>query len=265
METALKTVRDMMFAAIAAAVLAACATCFADGPFDTRVDIAQANAIVAKSAKVEQLTDRVALFIEGEEPQRQLGLRISVKSTAKFVAVRAIIVGQGRPIPVYRLTGGDYLLFGKPGIYAITVIESDPDKGLNFTDVESTIVGSTPVEPVDPIDPVEPDQPSNPDLATLERISREFATKLNDPKTAKALSESYKKSAADIETITTIEAAKSVVQAARRQVLLSRTGASLAVDWNSWLQAIEPELSKHLGSVKAYQNAVSTVAKSLDL
>lgn len=259
METALKTVRDMMFAAIAAAVLAACATCFADGPFDTRVDIGQANAIVAKSAKVEQLTDRVALFLDGEEPQRQLGLRISVKSTAKFVAVRAIIVGQGRPIPVYRLTGGDYLLFGKPGIYAITVIESDPDKGLNFTDVESTIVGSTPVEPVDPIDPVEPD------LATLERISREFSTKLNDPKTAKALSESYKKSAAEIGTMTTIEAAKSVVQSARRQVLLSRTGASLAVDWNSWLQAIEPELSKHLGSVKAYSQAVLTVAKSLEL
>jgi hypothetical protein len=191
METALKTVRDMMFAVIAAAVLAACATCFADGPFDTQVDIAQANAIVAKSAKVEQLTDRVAIFLEGEESQRQLGLRISVKSTAKFVAVRAMVVGQGRPIPVYRLTGGDYLLFGKPGIYAITVIESDPDKGLNFTDVESTI-GSTPVEPVDPVDPVEPDRPSNPDLATLERISREFATKLNDPKTAQALSECYK-------------------------------------------------------------------------
>jgi hypothetical protein len=31
------------------------------------------------------------------------------------------------------------------------------------------------------------------------------------------------------------------------------------------MQAIEPEVSKHIGSVKTYQNAVLTVAKSLEL
>lgn len=265
METALKNVRDIMFAAIAAVVLAACATCFAESPFDTQVDIVQANAIVARSAKIEQLTDRVALFLEGEEPQRQLGLRISVKSTAKFVAVRAVVVGQGRPVPVVRLTGGDYLLFGKPSVYAITVIESDPDKGLNFTDVESTIVGSAPVEPVDPVQPVEPDQPGSPDLATLERISRESATKLDDKPTALALSAAYKQAATTLDTALTIEAAKSTVQAARRAVLLARKGDSLKKDWNSWLAAIEPEVVKHLSSVQGYRSAVLTVAKSLEL
>jgi hypothetical protein len=264
METALKTVRDIMLAAITAAVFAACATCFADGPFQTQVDISQANAIVAKSAKVEQLTDRVALFLEGEEPQRQLGLRIIVKSTAKFVAVRAVVVGQGRPVPVYRLTGGDYLLFGEPAIYAITVIESDPDKGLNFTDVESTIVGSAPVEPVDPVDPVEPNPPSNSDLATLERISRESAIKLDDKPTALALSAAYKQAATTLDTSLTIEAAKSTVQAVRRSVLLARKGDSLKKDWNGWLAAIEPEVLKHLTSVQAYQKAVLTVSKSLE-
>jgi hypothetical protein len=254
-----------MFVAIAFAVVQAVAVCFADSPFDTQVTVTQANAIVAKSAKVEQLTDRVALFLEGEEPERKLGLRIAVKSTAKFVAVRAVIVGQGRPVVVSRLAGGDYLLFGQPAIYAITVIESDPEKGLNFTDVESEIVGDKPAEPDKPTEPDKPEPPGNSDLAKLESVSREAAKKLNDPKTAQALAAAYRKAALDMEAATTVDAAKTIAQAARRQVLLSRTGSSLAVDWNSWMQAIEPEVSKHIGSVKTYQNAVLTVAKSLEL
>lgn len=254
-----------MFVAIAFAIVHAVAICFADSPFGTQVTVSQANAIVAKSAKVEQLSDRVALFLEGEEPERKLGLRIAVKSTAKFVAVRATVIGQGRPVVVSRLAGGDYLLFGSPAIYAITVIESDPEKGLNFTDIESEIVGEKPTEPEKPIEPDKPEPPSNSDLAKLESVSREASKKLNDPKTSQALATAYKKAASDMEAATTVDAAKTIAQAARRQVLLSRSGASLAVDWNSWMQAIEPEISKHLGSVKAYQSAVLTVAKSLEL
>jgi hypothetical protein len=263
MESTIKIWRNVMFIAIAFAIVQAVALCFADGPFDTQVTVSQANAIVAKSAKIEQLSDRVALFLEGEEPERKLGLRIAVKSTAKFIAVRAVVVGQGRPVVVSRLAGGDYLLFGQPAIYAITVIESDPEKGLNFTDVESEIVGEKPTEPDKPSEPDKPEPPSS-DLAKLESVSREASRKLNDPKTAQALAAAYRKAVSELESASTVEAAKLIAQMARRQVLLSRSGASLAADWNSWMQTIEPEIMKHLGSVKAYQGAVSAVAKSLE-
>jgi hypothetical protein len=264
MESTIKIWRNVMFIAIAFAIVQAVALCFADGPFDTQVTVSQANAIVAKSAKIEQLSDRVALFLEGEEPERKLGLRIAVKSTAKFVAVRAVVVGQGRPVVVSRLAGGDYLLFGQPAIYAITVIESDPEKGLNFTDVESEIVGEKPTEPDKPSEPDKPEPPSNSDLAKLESVSREASKKLNDPKTSQALAAAYRKAALEIESASTVEAAKLIAQMARRQVLLSRSGASLAADWNSWMKAIEPEIMKHLGSVKSYQGAVLAVATSLE-
>lgn len=252
-EIAINTGMVLLFcAAIITSVIAA-------DVFETQVSIVPTTAITAKSARVEQLSDRVAIFVEGEDPVRQLGLRITVQSTAKWVAVRATIIGQGRPVNVTKLANGDYLLFGKPATYAITVIESDPDKGLNFTDVEATIVGSTPVEPVDPVDP----PPVSGDLAALSKIAKEASAKLNDPKTASALSAAYKKAAIEIENITSVEAAKVIVSDKRRAVLNARTGDSLTKDWNSWLVSIEPELSKHLTSVATYRMAVFSIANSL--
>jgi hypothetical protein len=238
--------------------VAAITSAIASDVFETQVSVVPTTAITAKSARVEQLSDRVAIFVEGEDPVRQLGLRITVQSTAKWVAVRATIIGQGRPVSVSKLANGDYLLFGKPATYAITVIESDPDKGLNFTDVEATI-GSTPVEPVDPVKP----PPVTGDLAALAKIAKDASAKLNDPKTASALSAAYKKAATEIENITSVEAAKVIVSAQRKAVLNARTGDSLTKDWNSWLVAIEPELSKHLTSVATYRMAVLSISNSL--
>jgi thiamine phosphate synthase YjbQ (UPF0047 family) len=251
-EIAINTGMVLLFcAAIITSVIAA-------DVFETQVSVVPTTAITAKFARVEQLSDRVAIFVEGEDPVRQLGLRIIVQSNAKWVAVRATIIGQGRPVNVTKLANGDYLLFGKPATYAITVIESDPDKGLNFTDVEATIVGS-PVEPVDPVDP----PPVSGDLAALSKIAKEASAKLNDPKTASALSAAYKKASIEIENITSVEAAKVIVSDKRRAVLNARTGESLTKDWNSWLVAIEPELSKHLTSVATYRMAVLSIANSL--
>lgn len=251
--------RNAIYSVTLATLLFATSVCFADGPFKTQVEVVQANAITAKSARIEQLSDRVAIFIDGEDPIRQLGLQIKVKSTAKHVAVRAVVIGEGRPVAVSKLPSGDYLLFGKPGKYAITVIESDPDKGLGFTDVEATIVGSTPVDPVLPVDP-----PSGSDLEKLSEIASIFAKKINDPETARALSKAYKAAYDETAFVTPIEAAKAIVIEKRRAVLNARKGESLNKDWNAWLIAIDPEISKHLTNVIAYRLAVNAISKSLE-
>jgi hypothetical protein len=249
--------RNQIF--ILASLLFCASVCLADGPFDTQVEVVQTVAITAKSARIEQLSDRVAIFVDGEDPGRQLGLQIKVKSNAKFIAVRAVVIGEGRPIAISKLPSGDYLLFGKPGNYQITVIESDPDKGLGFTDVESAIVGSTPVEPVDPVQP-----PPSGDFAKLTEIACEVAKKINDPDTASALSKAYKQAYEETASATTVEAAKATVTEKRRAVLNARKGESLSKDWNAWLVAIEPEISKHLGSVASYRAAVNAISKALE-
>lgn len=244
--------------AIVTAILFACVVAVAaraDSPFETKVAVTPTSAITAQSARIEELSDRVAIFVEGEDPERKLGLRIAVQSTAKFVAVRAVIVGQGRPIAVSKLKSGDWLLFGKPAIYAITVIESDPEKGLNFTDVEATI-GK-------PDKPTDPDIPPPIDTSELFKVAKAATQLVNDPTTAKALSAAYKSAANELMQ-QTIDEAKQIVGAKRRAVLLARTGESLRKDWNAWLVSIEPEVAKHLGTLEAYKSALLTLAKALE-
>ena len=252
--------RNQIF--ILASLFFCASICQADGQFDTQVEVVQTVAITAKSARIEQLSDRVAIFVDGEDPGRQLGLQIKVKSTAKFVAVRAVVVGEGRPIAVSKLPSGDYLLFGKPATYAITVIESDPEKGLGFTDVEASIVGPAPVNPVDPVEPIDP--PTSGDFSKLSEIASQLAKKIDDPPTALELSKAYKQAVDEIAFTTPIEAAKMIVIEKRRAVLNARKGESLSKDWNAWLVAIEPEVAKHVGSVTSYRAAVLAIALALE-
>jgi hypothetical protein len=234
--------------------------CFADSPFQTKVSVTPVSAITAASASIEQLSDRVAVFLNDEDPVRKFGIRIAVKSDAKFVAVRSTLVGSGRPVSVNRFASGDWILFGDPGQYVITVIESDPEKGIHFTDLESEIAGSKPPPPK-PIEPGKPVTPP-PTYDRLFQVASTTARQLNDPDTAILLASAYRQSLLKIGSDTTIDDAKQIVVEGRREAFRNRK--SFAVNWAAFLTAIDPEISRIGVDVTSYRKAIQTVVDALD-
>lgn len=230
---------------------------FAGTPFGTTVEVTEVTAITAESARVEPLDDSVAVFLIKESPDRKQGLQIDVKSAAKFSVVRATSLTNGRPQAVSKLASGGWILFGQQGEYLITVIESDPELGINFTDVEATI--GKPTKPDLPPD-TNPDIPPIEGVKLLAELVRKVAGDLNEPEVAKALSAAYRSAADQIEGSGTIEAAKEVVIQKRREAL--RT-SGFKKNWNVFLLMIEPEVLKFSTDLQTYKQAILTIAEAL--
>ena len=207
-----------------------------------QVELSQVQVFTAKTASVEPTTDAVLVFMDN--PQGPVpALKVHVTSDYKSVTVRAVKIGTSRPVRVIKMSDGSHLITGTPGQYAVTVIEFDPEKGLEFTDVEGTIGESTPEPP-----PV--------DNGKLFEVAKRGAIAANDRETAKALATAYRQVVTQVTSTSDLE----LVRAARRQVLMFRQNTQ--ANWQQFIQAVDPLID--VSTVEAYKQSILTLARALE-
>lgn len=218
----------------------------------TTVDLVQAEVITGKSASIESLPEKVAVFITEADPGSSQSLSIHVNTDAKFHIVTAQVVNGSR-VQVSKKQNGDHYFLGSPGKYEIMVITFDPETGPGINYFEGEIKPSSGTDP--------PPPPPG-DFDTLRKVAKEKAIALNDPPTARALSIAYKNATQQMAGKTYAES-KDIAIAARRAVLVARKGQSLFVDWNSFLFAVDVELSKVVRTQQDYQIAIQILSEVL--
>lgn len=229
--------------------------------FENDLQVSQFSAITAKSAAIEPLSERVAVFLTDRDAGEKLGIEVVFTTTAKFAAVR-IADSQFRQQSVVKssLRPNTWLMFGQPGRYFITVIESDPELGLGFVDSEFTITGDSQGNPPD-----EPTKPVPDIMSELVKVADQMADAMDDETTRAKLATGYKTASAAMIGKPYAEAV-ALVKAARFQVLNARRGRSLAVPWDEWLLAVDGELQKVVtaGDVDKYAQAIDAVVIGLE-
>lgn len=217
------------------------------------VDAEQFIAITAKSARVEPLQERVAVFLTARDEGERTGAFLTIKSDAKWAT--PYIDNDDVSITAIAKIPGAWLMFAKPGKYKLTIIEFDPERGPNFSKVEVTINGSAVVPP-----PVTP--PS--DFAAITKAAKDNADRLNDPPTRTALKTAY---SATIPLMAgkTYDECRMLVTAARFGAFNSREGVSRDVDWESWKKAVDAELVKLVkgGETEKYTQAIQAIVSGL--
>lgn len=229
-----------------------CSSAFAQ----LKVDVEPFRAITAKSARVEPLADRVAVFLTDRDAGERTGAFLKITSASKW-AIPFL-----DPFEITSSTEpGRWMMFAPAGKYRVTIIEFDPELGPKLTGVEVVIPG-TGTPPVDP-PPVIP--PPVGDYKALENLADELADKLADPEVRKALAGAYKSA---IETITTRNLpygdAQTAVSVARFAAFSSRP---MTKDWNGgFLKPISLEVSKIVATpdVVAYVAAIKAIQTGLE-
>lgn len=220
--------------------------------FGQTITVEQIEATLAKSVKVEQLADSVAVIFT-EKLGVKTGAYLQVESKAKWATP---LLDGVNISPTQK--PGQWIMFSAPGKYRMLLAEFDPDTGPRYT-YHDLIIGA----PQKPDDPVLP--PPSGDYAALVKVAKEGADKLNDPTTRKALAAAYK-SAVESSAGKSYDDAHMAITAARFAVMNARKGASRLVDWASWLKAVDMELLKavRLGEVSDYLAAVAAIAKAIE-
>lgn len=221
------------------------------------IEVKPFEALVAKSVKVEQLTDSVAVILDGT-PIKQTGAYLRVASDKKW----ATPILDGVTI-TQTATPGEWILFTKPGIYRLLLAEFDAETGPRYSYHDLIIGGSTEPDPKPEPDPDNPVDPPVGDYAELVNVAKSIADSLNDPKTRAALATAYR--GANIPSLS-YEDTVNAVKNARRLVLSARQGESRNKDWSAWLNAVDMELKKIVqpGDKAAYANALQAIVKALE-
>lgn len=219
------------------------------------VEVSQVEAITAKSARLEPMTDRVAVFLTERDAGQKSGIVVRVNSNAKWVTLYV----QGQTIVKSKTVETDWILLAPAGKYTVLIAQSDPEKGLALEGKDVEIKGAT-TPPVDP-----PTDPPTGDFAQVTAAAKSAADALNDPPTRAALAGAYKSALSTIAG-KPYDDARVTVTTARRAALNARQGASLSVDWNSWLKAVDVELAKAVpaGDAAKYVQAVAAIVKGLE-
>lgn len=209
------------------------------------------DALLAKSVKVEQLSDSVAVILD-EPSGSKTGAYLQITSDAKWAT------------PVYdgleftrTKAPGEWIVFAPSGKYRVLLAEFDPETGPKYTYHDLIIgKGTTPPPPTDP--------PPTGDFTALTKAAKDGADRLNDPPTRTALAAAYKAALTSIAG-KPYDEAKLVITAARFAVLNARKGPSLQVDWNSWLKQVDVELVKVVpaGDAGRYAAAIDAIIKGL--
>jgi len=225
-----------------------CSSAFAQ----LKVDVEPFKAITAKSARVEPLADRVAVFLTERDAGERTGAFLKITSASKWA------------IPFldpYEFTAstepGRWMMFAPVGKYRVTIIEFDPELGPKLSGVEVAIAFEK-----DP--PIDPPPPPVGDFAALEKLADELADKLDDAVVRKALADAYKSA---IETINTrslpYNDAATAVTVARFAAFSQHP---MAKDWNGvFLKPISVEVAKLTpnNDVRAYVKAITAIQSGL--
>lgn len=211
------------------------------------------SAIIAKSAKIEQRTDTVAVFLTGDLAPES-GAFLTITSNYKFVSPYVDAVGV--TIEPSKTTKSLFNMYAPIGKYKVLLVESDPEKGILFSnrEIEITAIGTKPPIVVPP--------PG--DYNSIIKVSKDNADRLNDPKTRASLKAAYT-SVVPILEGKTYEDARNLVITARFAVFNARQGSSRLVDWDSWRIAVDNELVKQVkpGDTVKYLQALKAIISSL--
>jgi hypothetical protein len=191
------------------------------------------NPVKVFESKSTVVDGNIVLMQEPTGPED--ALHIKVESKYAFHAVRATRVGDGRPSSV-RKFGDGYIITGEPGLYVITLFESDPKLGINFIDVEGTLGGTVAPPPVNP--------------SRLYEVALEQAKRAADIDTARELAKAYDAIATRAEF--TVED----IQRARRQVLMLRQNTKSK--WDTFLIEVDDALGPTVE-----REELKTIAKAL--
>lgn len=121
-----------------------------------------------------------------------------------------------------------------------------------------------PTDPVDPVDPIDPDPTDPPpvtDFAVLTRLSKDAASSLADPTTARGLSDALKQ--IQVGDLTEM---RKVSSATIEAVFLMRRGPSEGKAWDTvWRRPLDAEVAKlEISTGESYQKALQAIAAGLD-
>jgi len=215
----------------------------------------QVSALIADSVTVEELADKVAVFLP-EKVERKLGIEITLNTDAKNAAI-LILDSKVKPYQANKASKPNiWYSFVDAGKY--TVVYNSPEKGF--------IVGTIDVGqvPEDPDDPPDTDPPAG-DFSALVKAAKTVADELKDEQTRLALASAYS-SAANLIAGKDYKDSTTIVAAARFAVLNARKGPSRAVDWNRWLKAVDAELVKVVpaGDAVKYKQSIEAIVSGLN-
>lgn len=222
-----------------------------------KVDVEQFQAVMAKAARIEPMADSVAVMLVERMPGLKTGASLTITSEYKHSA--PYIDKPGVTITQSQVDPKRWLMFAPTGKYRLLVVESDPERGLKFNNVDVDIGPAPPVDdgPADP-------PPTTGDLDSLIKVAKETADRLNDPPTRVALAKGYAAVVPLLQGKTYAEAMETV-QRARRMVLIPAMRNNQAV-WNDWLKAVDAEMSKVVsaGDADKYRAAIEAIIKGLN-
>lgn len=223
-----------------------------------KVDTEQFTAILAKSARIEPLTDRVAVFLTERDAGERTGAFLNISTRVKWVAPYS----ENPAVSLTRssVTPERWMMFAVPGKYRILIIEFDPETGLKLSNIEVTIGPVVVPPPVVPPPVIVPPG----DFANVAKASKDNADRLNDPPTRTALKAAYQM-AIDGMSGKTFDECRSMAIASRFAVFNARQGPSRNVDWESWKNAVDVELVRLVrpGETGKYIQAMLAVIAGL--
>lgn len=228
-------------------ILALCL--IAQTAFAQSIKVESFDALMAKSVKIEQLPDSVAVILEKPAGSRT-GAYLQVTSDKKW----ATPVYDGIEITRTKAPG-EWIMFAPAGKYRVLLAEFDPETGPNYT-YHDVVIGKGTPPPVDP--------PPTGDFSALTKVAKETADALKDPKTRSALATAYKGTLSLIDGKTYAEAMETV-QKARVMVLRMHMKGNDA-NWNNWLKTVDSELAKVVspGDATKYAQAIAAIVKGLE-
>lgn len=220
------------------------------------IDVKPFSADLAKSVKVEQLPDSVAVIFT-DRIGTKTGAYLQVTSEKKWATplLDGVEITQTKQ-------PGEWILFAPPGRYRVLLAEFDPETGPKYTYHTVLIEGK---KPDDPQDPVDPPPPPVGDFAGLKQVAKQTADAINDPPTRTALAAAYRAAMAGSPNQSYDQMIASVT-AARSQALRARDRDSTRTkDWSVWLNAVDVELRKAVkpGDASAYQSALKAIVEAL--
>ena len=237
-------------------ILALALCLLANSLFGQSIAVQSFEAQLAKSVKIEQLNDSVAVILT-EKIGSRTGAYLQVTSDKKW----ATPVLDGIEITQTK-TPGEWIMFAPAGRYRVLLAEFDPETGPRYTYHDAVITGSI-VQPDKPTEPDKPDPPAG-DFSSLTAVAKTAADALKDPATKAALAKAYRAVLPLLSGKSYSESIE-VVQQARRMVLIPAMRGNPA-QWNDWLKAVDAELLKLVpaGDAQLYRLAIEAVAKGLE-
>lgn len=214
--------------------------------YKTQAVVTPIEAVVqeADAATVYELDKTVAVVLVNPKAKKSLASTIEVTSEAKFVTVSAGTEFTNIQ-PLKKLSDTEYLLIGDAGKYLVMILESSPDGPASIQFLE-IVLGEKPIDPI-------PDPPPG-NYESLSKVVSEGVAKLNDPKTAMALSKAYQSAIADPNL------AIGGAGVYREAALLANGGVT--VDWNGLFKLIDAEFVKlQIKTVEEYKAALGVLVK----